>query len=121
MALIQSFNSKFVVIQSNLRLLIEFSCNLKTSYLNPQCRSNNFDVGGKRSKGMSVILKVVFMASMQHCIQGNIIGVKYFTEQKIKRLCQRCQRCTVHCIQWPLTPARREGYLLFEKPSILWV
>ena len=26
--------------------------------------------------------------------------------------CQRCQRCIVLCIQWPLTPARREGYLL---------
>ena len=26
--------------------------------------------------------------------------------------CQRCQRCIVLCIQWPLAPARREGYLL---------
>ena len=26
--------------------------------------------------------------------------------------CQRYQRCVVLCIQWPLTPARREGYLL---------
>ena len=54
---------------------------------------------------MSEVSKVVFVAFTQHCIQSNVThvgGVK-----------------GVLCIQWPLTPARREGYL-FE-PSVLGV
>ena len=45
----------------------------------------------KRSKGMSEVSKVVFATFTQHCIQSNVIhvggveGVKYFTEQKIKK------------------------------------
>ena len=33
----------------------------------------------------------------------------------------RCENSTLLGIQRPLTPASREGYLLFEKPSILGV
>ena len=33
----------------------------------------------------------------------------------------RCENSTLLCIQWPLTPTRRAGYLLFKKPSILGV
>ena len=42
------------------------------------------------------VSKVMFVVFMQQCIQSNVTrvegvkGVKYFTEQKIKRLCQRC-------------------------------
>ena len=46
---------------------------------------------------MLEVLKVVFVAFTQHCIQTNVTrvgGVK-----------------GVLCIQWPLTPTRREGYL----------
>ena len=46
---------------------------------------------------MLEVLKVVFVAFTQHCIQTNVThvgGVK-----------------GVLCIQWPLTLARREGYL----------
>ena len=72
MSLIQTGISKFVVIQSNSRLLIEFSCNLKTLYYNLQCKLNNslvLEVSqvpntslNKRSKAMSKVLKVVFAA-----------------------------------------------------------
>ena len=54
---------------------------------------------------MSEVSKVVFVAFTQHCIQSNVThvgGVK-----------------GVLCIQWPLTPTRKEGYL-FE-PSVLGV
>ena len=40
---------------------------------------------------MLEVLKVVFVAFIQHCIQSNVThvrgvkGVKYFTEQKIKK------------------------------------
>ena len=40
---------------------------------------------------MLEVLKVVFAAFMQHCMQSNVThvrgvkGVKYFTEQKIKK------------------------------------
>ena len=37
MSLIRSIISKFVVIQSNSKLLIKFSCNSKTSYENLHC------------------------------------------------------------------------------------
>ena len=46
---------------------------------------------------MLEVLKVVFVAFAQHCIQTNVTrvgGVK-----------------SVLCIQWPFTPVRREGYL----------
>ena len=54
---------------------------------------------------------MVFAAFMQHCIQSNVThvggvtGVKYFTEQKIKKV------SGILCTQWPLTLVRREGYL----------
>ena len=40
--------------------------------------------------------KVVFVALTQHCIQSNATHV-----ERVK---------SVLCIQWPLTPARRESY-----------
>ena len=46
---------------------------------------------------MSKESKVVFVALTQHCIQSNATHVKRVE--------------SVLCIQWPLTPARREGYL----------
>ena len=52
---------------------------------------------------MSKELKVVFVALTQHCIQSNATPVK-----RVK---------SALCIQWPIAPARREGYL-FE-PSVL--
>ena len=42
-------------------------------------------------------VKVVFMTFIQHCIQ---INVTHITGVK-----------GILCIQWPLAPARREGYL----------
>ena len=46
---------------------------------------------------MSEVSKVVFVAFTQHCIQSNVthVGVS---------------KVIVLCIQWPLAPARREGY-----------
>ena len=43
---------------------------------------------------MSEVSKVVFVAFTQHCIQSTVTHV----------------RGVVLCIQWPLAPARREGY-----------
>ena len=54
---------------------------------------------------MSRLLILVFVALTQHLIQSTM----------------RCENSTLLCIKWPLTPARREGYLLFKKPSILGV
>ena len=48
---------------------------------------------------MSEVSKVVFVAFTQHCIQSTVThvgGVEGY--------------CIVLCIQWPLAPARREGY-----------
>ena len=61
---------------------------------------------------MSDMLKVVFVAFMQQCIdlQSNVThvegikGVKYFTEQKTK--CYVGGVKGVLCIQWPLAPPR---------------
>ena len=39
---------------------------------------------------------LVFVALTQHLIQSNMM----------------CENSTLFCIKWPLTPARREGYLL---------
>ena len=72
---------------------------------------------------MLEVSKVVFVAFTQQCIQSNVThvggveGVKYFTEQKIKRLCQRCQRCTLYTVA---SHPCQEGRL-FKKPSILGV
>ena len=46
---------------------------------------------------MSEVSKIVFVAFTQHCTQSNVTYVR-----GVKG---------VLCIQWPLTPARREGYL----------
>ena len=43
---------------------------------------------------------MVFVAFMQHCIQSNVTHVTHVGGVE-----------GVLCIQWPLTPARREGYL----------
>ena len=73
---------------------------------------------------MSEVLKVVFVAFTQHCIQSNathvrgVKGVKYFAEQKIKGYVGGVKG--VLCTQWPLTPLRGKA-TVFEKPSILWV
>ena len=48
---------------------------------------------------MLEVSKVMFVAFTQHCIQSTVThvgGVKGY--------------CIVLCIQWPLAPARREGY-----------
>ena len=60
---------------------------------------------------------MVFVAFMQQCIQSNVThvggdgSVKYFTEQMIKGYVGGVKG--VLCIQWPLAPSRREGYLKF--------
>ena len=69
----------------------------------------------KRSKGMSEVSKVVFATFIQHCIQSNVIhvggvkGVKYFTEQKIKKAMLEVLRvyCTLYTEAF--CPSRREG------------
>ena len=61
----------------------------------------------KRSKAMSKVSKVVFVAFMQHCIQSNVTHVTHVRGVK-----------SALCIQG-LSPLQ-EGRL-FEKPSILWV
>ena len=48
---------------------------------------------------MSEVLKVVFVAFRQHCIQSTVTHVRGVEGY-----------CIVLCIQWPLAPARREGY-----------
>ena len=60
--------------------------------------------------------KVVFVAFMQHSIQSTVIhfvthverveSVKYYVLYSVYRA--------------PHSP-RREGYFLFEKPSVLWI
>ena len=57
---------------------------------------------------MSEVSKVVFVAFTQHCIQSTVTHVG------------GVEGCTVRCIQWPLAPARREGYCVCE-PSVLGV
>ena len=52
---------------------------------------------------MSEESKVVFVALTQHCIQSNATHV------------ERVE--SVLCIQWPLAPARREGYCV-SLPSL---
>ena len=49
---------------------------------------------------MSEVLKVVFVSFTQHCIQSNVTHLTHVGGIE-----------GVLCIQWPLTPARREGYL----------
>ena len=53
---------------------------------------------------MSEVSKVVFVAFTQHCIQSNVTHLTHVGGVK-----------GVLCIQWPLTPTRREGY--FSLPS----
>ena len=48
---------------------------------------------------MSEVSKVVFVAFTQHCIQSTVTHVRGVEVY-----------CIVLCIQWPLAPARREGY-----------
>ena len=58
---------------------------------------------------MSEVSKVVFVASMQHCIQSNVThvrgveGVNYFTEQKIKKAMSEVSKvCSVNSGLSPL-------------------
>ena len=49
--------------------------------------------------------KMVFVAFMQHCIQSTVTHLTHVEGvEDVKYY--------VLCIQWPLAPARREGYLL---------
>ena len=54
---------------------------------------------------MSKTSKMVFVAFMQHCIQSTVTHLTHVEDVKDVKYC-------VLCIQWPLTLARREGYLL---------
>ena len=51
---------------------------------------------------MSKTSKMVFAAFTQHCIQCTVTDLTHVKDLKYYVL----------CIQWPLTPTRREGYLL---------
>ena len=51
---------------------------------------------------MSKTSKMVFVAFMQHCIQSTVTHLTHVEDVKYYVL----------CIQWPLAPARRKGYLL---------
>ena len=54
---------------------------------------------------MSKISKMVFAAFTQHYIQSTVTHLTHVKgAEDVKYY--------VLCIQWPLTPARREGYLL---------
>ena len=49
--------------------------------------------------------KMVFVAFTQHCIQSTVTHLTHVKGvEDVNNY--------VLCIQWPLTPARREGYLL---------
>ena len=69
----------------------------------------------KKSNCMSEVLKVVFVAYTQHCIQSNVThvigvkGVKYFTEQKIIKA--MLEVSIVYCTLYTEAscPSRREG------------
>ena len=54
---------------------------------------------------MSKTSKMVFAAFTQHCIQCTVTDLTHV--KGVKDL-----KYYVLCIQWPLTPTRREGYLL---------
>ena len=62
----------------------------------------------KNSKAMSKVLKVVFVAFMQHCIQCNVSSATHVRGVKSEL-----------CIQDLLF--LQAGRLSIEKPSILWV
>ena len=65
--------------------------------------------------------KIVFAAFMQHCIQTNIThvggvkGVKYFTEQKIKKAMSEVSQVYCNLYTEASHPSRREG--LYSLPS----
>ena len=54
---------------------------------------------------MSETSKMVFATFMQHCIQSTVAHLTHVKGVKDVKY-------YVLCIQWPPTPARREGYLL---------
>ena len=70
------------------------------------------------------MLKMVFVTFTQHCIQSNVThfrgvkGVKYFTEQKIKKAMSEVSK--VYCTLYTEAscPSKGEGYL---KSLVLWV
>ena len=45
-------------------------------------------------------------------VKSGVCGFYTTLHTKYCYSCRRCQRCIVLCIKWPLTPARRKGYLL---------
>ena len=54
---------------------------------------------------MSMTSKMVFAAFTHHCIQSTVTHLTHVKGvEDVKYY--------VLCIQWPLAPARREGYLL---------
>ena len=61
---------------------------------------------------MSKMSKMVFVPFMQHCIQSTVTHLAHVESvEDVKYY--------VLCVQG-LSPLQLEGYLLFEKPSVLW-